>query len=319
MSNKRFIQLLEVYCGVAGARKGAHLGIDALSLACDEIDCKYFHRYPIKRIKDEKLGLAGDSEFKHLKYMNRVTKVISQVATTIEDIKNNNRFPIILAGDHSTSAGTMHGLKMAYPKDEIGVVYIDAHADIHSVYTSHSGNMHGMPLAIACSLDNEKEKRNKPSKQEIEKWEELKNIGGTTPSIKPENIIFCGLRDYEEEEKSLINQYGIKKFSAKKITYLGVKSVVNKIFDRLSHCKHIYVSFDVDSIDPYYIPGTGTPAKHGLSLEQAMQLNIQLIKNKKVCAWEIAEINPLFDKNQEGTKSLLNIVQAVTAMLVKHY
>ena len=88
--------------------------------------------------------------------------MIERIASRIKELREEKLFPIVLAGDHASCAGTMHGLKMAHPNDEIGVVYIDAHADIHSPYTSPSGNMHGMPLAIVTAEDNCENKINNP-------------------------------------------------------------------------------------------------------------------------------------------------------------
>jgi arginase len=91
------------------------------------------------------------------------------------------------------------------------------------------------------------------------------------------------------------------------------------IFKKLSYCKHVYISFDVDSIDPLYVPGTGTPVTNGLSYEQAMQLNLELIKNEKVCCWEMAEINPLYNNTDEDSTRVFKILEKVTDTLIKYY
>lgn len=317
--SSRFIKLVEVYSDIAGHKKGASCGIDALMESSIDIDSRYFKKYPAEVILDENSSFAQESEYKCAKYIDKIYLVVKRVSQRIKSLKDENLFPIILAGDHASSAGTMHGLKLAYPNDEIGVVYIDAHADIHSPYTSASGNMHGMPLAIACALDNKEAKINEPSIKELEYWEKLKEIGNVKQSINPKNLVFCALRDYERAEDDLISRYGIKKYTAQDITYFGIKTIVERIFSDLSNCKHIYVSFDVDSIDPVYLPGTGTPAENGLSFEQALQLNMQLLKNEKVCCWEIAEINPLLDQTKKGTAYIFQILERVTKMLVKNY
>lgn len=108
-------------------------------------------------------------------------------------------------------------------------------------------------------------------------------------------------------------------YSVEEITYKGIGTVVQEIFKKLAYCKHIYVSFDVDSVDPLYVPGTGTPVTNGLSYEQAMQLNLELIKNEKVCCWEMAEINPLYNNNDEDSTRVFKILEQVTNTLIKHY
>jgi len=241
------------------------------------------------------------------------------VAQRIKELRKEKFFPIVIAADHSTSAGTMAGLRLAHKSNEIGVVYIDAHADLHTPYTTPSGNLHGMPLSIALSINNTESKINSISEEELKYWNNIKGLSGINPSIKPSNIVFCALRDYEQAEETLIKKYNIKNYSTHDITMNGVKDVVKNIFNDLKNCKHIYISFDVDSIDPLYIPGTGTPSKGGLSFEQALQLNIELIKNSKVCCWEIAEINPKFDKNNISGKFSFHILEKITKELQKNY
>jgi len=313
------IKLVEVHSDIAGHRKGASLGIEALKKSCKDLDCEYFETFSTETIKDENEAHNHKSKFDHAKYIDKVYLVVSRLANTIKELRSKNIFPIVLAGDHASCAGTMHGLRMAHPDDEIGVIYIDAHADIHSPYTSQSGNLHGMPLAIACALDNKKSATNKPTNTEVEYWEKLKYLVSPQASIKPENIVFCGLRDFEEAEKNLIDKYNISSHTVESITFEGIKNTVKNIFDKLSHCKHIYVSFDVDSVDPLYIPGTGTPVKNGLSYEQALQLNLELIKNDKVCCWEIAEINPIYNNSKDDSTKIFQILEKVTKNLIDNY
>ncbi len=318
MSNTK-IRLIEVPSDIAGAQSGASMGINALKLSSMHDDSKYFEEFPSIVIEDENRAIYDGTKYKSAKYIDKVSLVIQRVANEVREIKEKNLFPIIMAGDHSTCAGTIAGLKMAYPNERIGVVYIDAHADFHTPFTSPSGNMHGMPLAIACGIDNQEKKINNPSTQELEYWDKLKNLANGKRMIDPKDIVFCSLRDYEEAEDYLLKKYKIKNYTTKIITYLGIKNVAKKIFEDLNHCDHIYISFDVDSIDPLYIPGTGTPSSGGLSFEQALLLNIELIKNSKVCCWESAEINPILDKQNISGKYSFEILDLVTKSLIENY
>ena len=318
-NNGRFIQLVEVHSDIAGATIGARKAIKALLNSSIEKGSHYFEKYPTEVILDENVFFEEGTKYKYAKFIDKVTLVIQRVAQKIKELRLKKLFPIVIAGDHSTSAGTIAGLKLAHKNDEIGVVYIDAHADLHTPYTTPSGNLHGMPLCIALGLDNYDSKINSITDEELKYWNNLKGISGNTASIKASNIVFCALRDFQKAEEELIKKYDIKNYSTQEITMLGIKNIVNNIFADLKHCKHIYVSFDVDSIDPLYIPGTGTPSKGGLSFEQALQLNIELIKNSKVCCWEIAEINPKLDKNNISGKFSFHILEKITNELLKNY
>ncbi|MGE6572169.1 arginase [Psychrobacter namhaensis] len=312
------VRIVEVYSDVAGHKKGASLGIDALRDSSKEMNAEYYEKMQFDRIKNDYTH-EGESRFEHAKYADVIEPVISKLANKVKEIRDENKFPIVIAGDHSSCAGTMHGLKMAHPDAEIGVVYIDAHADIHSPYTSGSGNMHGMPLAMACAIDNLECQRNELSDAEKEYWERLKFMASSEPSIKPENVVFCAVRDYQEEEMELIKRHKIPLYSVAEITKKGISATVAEIFKKLEYCDHIYVSFDVDSVDPLYVPGTGTPAMNGLSYEQAMQLNIELIKNEKVCCWEMAEINPLYNNSKDDSTRIFKILEEVTHSLLNNY
>ncbi|WP_331774357.1 arginase [Sulfurospirillum sp. 1612] len=316
--SKAKIKLIEVPSDLAGAKSGASMGINALKLSSLHDGSKYFEDFPSVVIQDENRAVYDGTPHTCAKYIDKVALVIERVAEEVKKTKEQALFPIVMAGDHSTCAGTMLGLKMAYPHDRIGVVYIDAHADFHTPFTSPSGNMHGMPLAIATDLDNQEVAIQTPSVAERAHWDALKSLAGTR-AIDPRDIVFCALRDYEPAEAHLLEQYGIKNYSTSKITYEGVKKVVENIFEDLAHCDHIYVSFDVDSIDPLYIPGTGTPSDGGISFEQALQLNMELIKNPKVCCWESAEINPILDKQNISGKYSFVILDEVTKSLIENY
>jgi len=317
--NSRFIRLVEVHSDIAGAQRGSRKAIEALIDSSNQRGSTYFEKYPAEVILDENHSYKEGTKYKYAKFIDKVTLVIQRVAQRIKELRQDKFFPIIIAADHSTSAGTMAGLRLAHNNDEIGVVYIDAHADLHSPFTTPSGNLHGMPLCIATALDNEESKINNITEEELKYWNNIKGLSGEKPSIKASNIVFCALRDFEKAEEDLINKRNIKNYSTHDITMMGVKKVVENIFNNLSHCKHIYISFDVDSIDPLYVPGTGTPSKGGLSFEQALQLNIELIKNQKVCCWEIAEINPKLDINNISGKFSFHILEKITKELLKNY
>ena len=317
---KKKIKLVEVFSDIAGHRKGASLGIKELRKSGEGLGSKYFNDFLSHIVEDENHAYYDESEYKNAKYIDRINLVVERLANRVKDIRLDGDFPIVLAGDHSSCAGTMHGLRMAHPNEVIGVVYIDAHADIHSPYTSDSGNMHGMPLAMACGLDNKESMVHDITPKEKEYWDKLKNLAGTPDaSIDPRNVVFCALRDFQQAEQNVIDKYDIPVHTVSDITREGISNTVKAIFDKLSHCDHIYVSFDVDSVDPLFIPGTGTPVSEGLSYEQALQLNIELIKNQKVCCWEMAEINPMYNNQVDDSLKIFQILEKVTDELVKNY
>jgi arginase len=139
----------------------------------------------------------------------------------------------------------------------LGVIWIDAHADLHTPYTTPSGNLHGMPLATAINEDN-LECAVHELDADTKKLELFKNIGKIAPKVLPEDVVFVSLRDYEKEEKTLIEKHGMRIVTTSELRRKGVEIVYRSIIRSLSDCTDIYVSFDVDSLDSAISKGTGT-------------------------------------------------------------
>ena len=194
---------------------------------------------------------------------------------------------------------------MAKPKNRLGVIWIDAHADLHSPYTTPSGNMHGMPLATALVEDNIENQVHYPDEKTVTLWNQLKNIGKITPKIRPEDIVFIALRDFEKEEEHIIKKYNIKVNTVQEVRRKGVENVVRQTLMHLSNCDDIYVSFDVDCLDSSISRGTGTPVSNGLREREAEDMLASLMQNHKICCFEITEVNPTLDKENLLADQLL--------------
>lgn len=221
----------------------------------------------------------------------------------------------VLSGDHSSALGTISGIKAAYPKENVGVVWIDAHADIHSPYTSPSGNIHGMPLAAALSEDNVDFQINEVNRETSDLWERMKNVGVLGPKIVPENIVYFGVRDTEEPEEKQISKLDIKNYTVSEIRFRGLEKCVNEAIEKLSNCDVIYISFDVDSMDCDMVSyGTGTPVAKGFDQEEVTQIMNQFIaKTKKVVCVEFVEVNPLLDlKGNVMAETAFEILDDIT-------
>jgi arginase len=222
----------------------------------------------------------------------------------------------VLSGDHSNAGGTIAGIKMAKPKSKLGVIWIDAHADLHTPYTTPSGNMHGMPLSSAIAEDNSECKVHDLDEKTAKLWEQLKSIGKVSPKVLPEDVVFISLRDYEKEEKFLIEKYGMKVITTGDVRRNGAENVSRKVLRYLSDCTDIYVSFDVDSLDSSISKGTGTPVSNGLKEREAEDLISKFMQNRKVCCFEITEVNPTLDKENLMAEIAFNILQRSVNVLM---
>ena len=296
----------------AGTR-GASMGVDALKIAAIDLKSDYFRKYEEVEISDENWLLLENVKFKYAKRIRGIIKIYERLSKSVCRImKKQAAYPIVLSGDHSTAGGTIAGIKNAYPDDRLGVIWIDAHADLHSPYTTPSGNMHGMPLATALGEDNLDMKSNDIDDKTIELWNKLKNSGGITPKIEYRDLVYIGVRDTEEQEDYLIEKHKVKNISTKELRTRSVEEIVTEVLGYLDHCDRIYISFDVDSLDPRISVGTGTPVPNGLRAKEARDLMSQLVKSPKVCCFEIVEINPTLDTENSMAETAFKILEAAT-------
>jgi len=252
----------------------------------------------------------------YAKRIHGIHTMYERVSTAVADTIKSGIFPVVFAGDHSTAGGTIAGIKMANPKRKLGVIWIDAHADMHTPYTSPSGNMHGMPLATALGVDNLECKVHNPDAKTVDIWNKLKNMGKLEPKILPEDLVFIALRDYEKEEEALLKKLGIKIVTVQEVRRKGIESVVRQTLAHLSKCEDIYVSFDVDSLDSSISRGTGTPVSNGLKEREAEDLIAALMQNYKICCVEIVEVNPTLDKENMMAEIAFNIIRRAVNILL---
>lgn len=314
------IRLIEVPSEIAAGTRGASMGIDAIKIAALDFGSTFFKKYRSVSIPTENKLLLEPVAHTHAKRIKGVYSMLEKVASEVKKtLTFNKAFPVILAGDHSTAAGTIAGIKMAHPEKRLGVIWIDAHADIHSPYTTPSGNMHGMPIAMALGEDNLEQKVNTPDSTSVEYWDKIKKLGGINPKIKYDDIVYIAVRDTEAQENYLIKKHKIKNIPVQEIRRKGVERIANESINYLDHCDLIYVSFDVDSMDPSISKGTGTPVPGGMTEREAGNLLFNLMRHKKVCCFEIVEVNPTLDKENQMAENAFEILSKAVNQLNQRF
>ena len=310
------IKLIEVPSEIGAGTRGASLGIYAIKIAALDFMSNFFVHFPSEKIEVENNLLFEPIQSPFGKRIHGVFNLYEKVSYAVSETIKGHFFPVVLSGDHSSSGGTIAGIKIAKPKSKLGVIWIDAHADLHTPYTTPTGNMHGMPLATAIGEDNQDCKAHELDEKTKKTWEQLKNIGKIYPKILPEDIVLISLRDFEKEEKVLIDQYGIKVITTNEVRRNGAESVSKKVLRYLSDCTDIYVSFDVDSLDSSISKGTGTPVSNGLKEREAEDLISKFMQSRKICCFEITEVNPTLDKENLMAEIAFNILQRSVNVLM---
>jgi arginase len=315
------IKIIENQSEIAAGTRGSSLGIGAMKVVSQTAQDGYFGNYDNIKIPSENSLLDFPTKFNFAKRIDGLVKVYDRTCEILSNELNKNTFPIVLSGDHACAGGTIAGLKKAYPQKRIGVVWIDAHADIHTPYTTPSGNLHGMPLATALGEDNLEAGINNLDDETERLWNQLKNTGGISPKINVEDIVYISVRDIEKPEEDYLHKHQIKNFSVEEIRNKGIENVTNEVKDKLIECDIIYVSFDVDSMDCILVSkGTGTPVENGLSAKEADYFMVEFAKWDKVKCIEFVEINPCLDnKVNTMAEAAYSILKNVTTSLEERF
>ena len=312
----RNIKIIEVPSEIGAGTRGASLGVEAIRIAALDYMSNFFVHFPSERIETENRLLYEPIDSPYAKRIKGLQTMYERVSKSVADTLKNQFFPVILSGDHSTAGATIAGIRIGNPKGRLGVIWIDAHADLHTPYTTPSGNLHGMPMAISLGEDNPDCASHTIDATTLKSWENLKRLGKIHPKVRPEDVIFISLRDYEKEEKYLIEKHGMKVITTKELRSKGIESVVRSSLRYLSECTDIYVSFDVDSLDAAISRGTGTPVSHGLKEREAEDLISKFMMNHKICCLEITEVNPTLDRENLMAEIAFNILQRSVNILL---
>lgn len=213
-----------------------------------------------------------------LKYIDCIIPMGRRIAGTVATSIQGGRFPLVLGGDHSLSIGSIRG---AAKHRKLGVIWVDAHADFNTAETTPSGNIHGMPLAVLCGLGDPRL---------VCLWDE------EPPVIDPARVAVIGARDLDPGEKRNLREAGVMVQSMEQIDRDGMVNVLEKAIHRISRdVDGIYLSFDMDALDPRHAPGVGTPVTGGLTYREAHLACEVVAESGKLVGMELVEVNPILD------------------------
>lgn len=215
-----------------------------------------------------------------LRFLNCILEVAEEIADAIETSLRAGNFPLTLGGDHSFSFGSIGG---AARVKKLGVIWIDAHGDFNTTDTTPSGNIHGMPLAALCGYGDSR----------------LVNLGKNLPrSVDPKNVVVLGARDLDPGERALLQEAGVSVIATEQVDRVGMFEAVKRAIEIASRdTEGIYLSLDLDALDPVYAPGVGTPVPGGLTYREAHLACELLAESGKLVAMDLVEVNPILDEH----------------------
>lgn len=307
------VRLIEAASEIGAGKRGASMGMSALRVAAWKNGSDLFGHAEESILRDENDVLYEDDNTPNAHHIDGLIRFESDLAYEVYKFLRSNIFPMVIGGDHSIAIGSVSGTKMAYPTERLGVVWIDAHADLHSPLTTPSGNVHGMPLSLLMNI--EKKGRNKPRVYTMDTWDRLRKIGMSGPKLLPSDLVFIALRDYEPEEEAIIREHNIKVITVEDLRKKGADAVVKETMDHLAACDRLHISFDVDSLDPSISIGTGTPVPNGLFLEEARALLCGFCADQKTATLDVVEINPALDTGNAMAEAVLTVLEPLFPIL----
>ncbi len=308
------VRLIEAASEIGAGTRGTSLGMGALRVAAWKMGSELFGHAEESILRDENdVMYEDDTQSPNAHHIDGLIRFESDLAFEVYKFQRNNVFPIIVGGDHSIAIGSVSGTKMAHPGERIGVIWIDAHADMHSPWTTPSGNVHGMPLALLMNI--EMKGQNRPRMFTLDAWDRLRKIGGNEPKLSPQDLVIIGLRDYEKEEEAIIKKHNIKVITVQQLRDQGADAVVKETVAYLAACGKLHVSFDVDSLDPSISVGTGTPVPEGLFLDEARTLLTGFCSDPKTVALDVVEINPALDTRNAMAENVLTVMEPLFHIL----
>jgi arginase len=278
------VAIIGVPMDLGAGRRGVDMGPSALRLAGlnERIASLGYEVQDLGNVQvDQAESLPAGPQ--RARYLPQISQTCHRLADMVYGAIADDKLPLVLGGDHSAAVGTVSGISRHYREKgaSIGLVWIDAHADINTPDTSPSGNVHGMPVACIVGLG--------PL--------EMTNIYGYLPKVQPHNVALVGLRDVDRTEAPQVAGTGVRAFTMRAIDERGLRAVIEDAVAIASDgTAGFHVSFDMDAVDPDEAPGVGTPVRGGLTYREA-HLAMEIVSDsRRVLGMEVVEVNPVLDQ-----------------------
>lgn len=235
-----------------------------------------------------------------LKYLKQVVDANNRLASKVYEALTNNTLPFIIGGDHSLALGSIAGSSKYFGND-LGVIWIDAHGDINTETTSPSGNIHGMPLAASMGIG----------------YDKLTTIFFESFKVKPENVFILACRDLDQGEVELIDKLKINVWNIDEIQNGDLDKIISDLLSKIKekNIKNIHLSYDIDCLDPEYVPGTGTPVDNGLTFEESKKLLKSILSTSLVKSMDFVEYNPELDSNNRTKETCIELLNIISTEL----
>ncbi len=283
------IRLVGVPMDLGAGRRGVDMGPSAIRIAGVSSELR---RLGFQVEDDGDVGVptpeSRDPGPANARYLDPIYHVCNRLRLRVRRTLEDGCIPLVMGGDHSIAIGTVSGVAEFFRAREqkLGLIWVDAHADMNTPDISPSGNIHGMPLATLLGLGHPR----------------LVEMAGFWPKVDKRNVCLIGIRDLDGRERDVVRGAGIHAYTMRDVDERGMRAIIQESIGCASDgTGGFHVSFDLDGMDPRDVPGTGTPVKGGISWREANLLMENIADSGRMTSLEVTELNPILDvKNQSG-------------------
>jgi arginase len=299
ITRDRRIQIVGVPMDLGAGRRGVDMGPSAIRIAGVS---QQLRALGYEVLDDGDVAVpspeARDPGPDRCRYVNEIYHVCNRLRMRVARILDAGAVPVVLGGDHSIAMGTVSGIAEHHRArgEHVGLLWVDAHADMNTPESSPTGNVHGMPLAVLLGLGHER----------------LVQIGGFWPKVRRENVCLIGIRNLDDTEKEIVRSSGVHAYTMREIDERGMQAVMADALQQVQGgTAGFHLSFDLDGMDPNDVPGVGTPVRGGIDWREANLLMEMAWDTRAMLGLEITELNPIMDvRNQSGTVAVDMIASA---------
>lgn len=292
------IEIIGVPMDLGAGRRGVDMGPSAIRYAgleagLEAIGHNVADRGNIRVPPSETCSMGDPS----LRYLDAILEVQQRLADQSAAVADAGGISVVLGGDHSIALGSISG---AARNRTLGVVWLDAHGDFNTAQTTLSGNIHGMPLAALCGYGDER-------------LIGIGRPGAAGAAISPQHVALVGVRSLDDEERVLMRDSGVSVFSMEAVDRFGIAEVIRRSVDIAGRgTDGIYLSLDLDVLDPMHAPGVGTPVPGGLTYREAHLAAEMLAETGQVVGVDLVEVNPILDRgNTTGDLAVELVLSAL--------
>lgn len=292
------VSLIGAPTDVGASRRGASMGPEALRVAglAPALEKLGYDVHDAGNLS----GPVNPSAHPHngYRHLGETADWCESVRDAVYHTLSEEACPVVMGGDHALAIGSLAGVaRHCSERDEpLWVLWLDAHSDYNTPATSPSGNLHGMPVAVACGHGPE----------------HLTRLGQSVPFVNASRIFQVGIRSIDADEKNLLSNSNIRLYDMRRVDELGMRAVMSQVLEEIArHGGHLHVSFDVDFLDPSIAPGVATTVPGGPTYREAQLCMEMVYECGLMRSLDIMELNPAYDVRNQTAELAVALVKSL--------